>query len=71
MSGEIAIQGIFIPALLALAALALAASFLTTRVLAHFGLYRFVANRALVDVALFVMLLGLFVRFAPLVSDLP
>ncbi len=66
MSGEVAIYGIFVPSLMVLALAALLATIVLTRLIAFLGLYRFVAYRALVDVCLFVLLLGLFSRFSSL-----
>jgi len=58
MIGETAIDGVLMPTLLLLAIAALVVSFGLTRLLATFGLYRFVAYRALVDLSLFVLVLG-------------
>ena len=58
MTGEIALGGIFVPTLLLLALVALALSWAVTRLLGAFGLYRFVAYRAAVDLSLFVLILG-------------
>ncbi len=55
---EIGIGGVFIPALLVWATIALLLSILLRRLLAAFGLYRFVWHRALFDLALTVILLG-------------
>jgi Protein of unknown function (DUF1656) len=68
MSGEVAFFGIFVPSLLVLALAALLVTMLLTRLVSFLGLYRFVAYRALVDVCLFVLLLGLFARFSFLVG---
>ncbi|BBF68427.1 DUF1656 domain-containing protein [Sphingomonas bisphenolicum] len=58
MTGEIALGGIFIPTLLLLALVALVLSWALTRLIAAFGLYRFLAYRAAVDLSLFILLLG-------------
>lgn len=58
MTGEIALGGVYIPTLLLLAVVALALSWAATRLIAAFGLYRFVAYRAAVDLSLFILLLG-------------
>ncbi|WP_416462712.1 DUF1656 domain-containing protein [Sphingomonas sp. VDB2] len=58
MTGEIAMGGIFIPTLLLLALVALVLSWALTRLIAAFGLYRFLAYRAAVDLSLFILLLG-------------
>lgn len=65
MTGEVSLGGVFVPTLLVLALAALALSFLLTRLLSAFGLYRFVAYRALVDLSLFVLLLGLLAWIVP------
>jgi len=61
MIGEISIGGVYIPALLVLVLLALILTGLLTRLLALISAYRFVAYRPLVDIALFILLLGLLV----------
>lgn len=71
MTGEIALGGVFVPTLLLLALAAMALTFLLTRLLGAFGLYRFVAYRALVDLSLFVLLFGLIAWIAPLVDFRP
>ncbi|MET0240863.1 MAG: DUF1656 domain-containing protein [Sphingobium sp.] len=65
MTGEVSFDGVFVPTLLVLAFFAAALSFGLTRLLAAFGLYRFVAYRALVDLSLFVLLLGLLAILLP------
>ncbi|MHA6717857.1 DUF1656 domain-containing protein [Sphingomonas sp. RS6] len=59
MNGEISIGGVFVPTLLLLAGLALVLTMGLIRLVSAFGLYRFVAYRALVDLCLFVLVLGL------------
>jgi hypothetical protein len=59
MIGEVSIGGVYLPALLLLAFLALALTGLLTRFFQLVGFYRLVAYRPLVDVALFLLLLGL------------
>jgi hypothetical protein len=61
MTGEISIGGVFVPALLMLAFAALLLTALLSRLLSLAGAYRAVAYRPLVDVALFVLILGLLV----------
>lgn len=68
MTGEISLGGVFVPTLLVLALAALALSFVVTRLLSAFSLYRFVAYRALVDLSLFVLLLGLLAWIVPLLG---
>jgi hypothetical protein len=59
MIGEIAIGGVFFPPLLLLGLGALALTGVLSRLFQIIGIYRFVAYRPLVDLALFVLLLGL------------
>ncbi|PXA85635.1 DUF1656 domain-containing protein [Nostoc sp. 3335mG] len=59
MIGEIAIGGVLFPPLLLLGLLALALTGVLSRLFQIVGVYRFVAYRPLVDLALFVLLLGL------------
>jgi hypothetical protein len=67
MIGEISIGGVFMPALLLLGVLALIVTGLLSQLLQLIGVYRFVAYRPLVDLALFVLVLGLIVLLtAPL-----
>jgi hypothetical protein len=61
MIGEISIGGVYVPALLLLAFLALLLTGLLSRLLSVAGAYRLIAYRPLVDVALFILLLGLLV----------
>ncbi|SNT04526.1 Protein of unknown function [Sphingomonas laterariae] len=61
MIGEIAIGGVFIPTLLLLGFAAMLLTAGAVRMVSLLGLYRFVAYRALVDLALFILLLGLLV----------
>ncbi len=69
MIGEFDLHGIFIPALLAWVAVALAANSLARRLLQRLGLYRLVWHRPLFDLALYVVLLGGVVAIAtPLLS---
>jgi len=59
MIGEVSLFGIYMPALLLLAAVALVVTGLLSRLFSLAGVYRFVAYRPLVDLAVFVLLLGL------------
>jgi hypothetical protein len=61
MIGEISIFGVFVPSLLLLTVLALALTGIFTAVLQIVGFYRIIAYRPLVDLALFIFLLGLLV----------
>ncbi|RVT93870.1 DUF1656 domain-containing protein [Sphingomonas crocodyli] len=65
MTGEVSFDGVFVPTLLVLAMIALGGAFVVTRLIGAFGLYRFVAYRALVDLSLFVLILGLLSILAP------
>ncbi len=58
MIGETSLDGVYVPTLLLLALAALILTYLATRLIGWFGLYRFVAYRAIVDLSLFVLLLG-------------
>jgi hypothetical protein len=68
MTGEIALGGVFVPTLLVLALAAMVLSVGFTRVLSAFGLYRFLAHRALVDLSLAVLMLGLLAWIVPLLG---
>lgn len=59
MIGEIAIAGVYVPTLLVLAVIALLLTGLVARLLAITGAYRAVVYRPLVDLALFILILGL------------
>ena len=61
MIGEIPIGGVYVPAMLLLAVAALILTGLLSRLLAMIGAYRAVVYRPLVDIALFVLILGLLV----------
>lgn len=63
MTGEISIGGVYVPALLLLAAIALVATGLLSRLFSLIGVYRLVAYRPLIDICLFTFLLGLLVLF--------
>lgn len=68
MTGEIALYGVFVPTLLVLG---IAASLITLglmRLLNFVGLYRFVAYRALVDLCLFVLVLGFLAWLSPVIG---
>lgn len=58
MTGEVSLGGVFVPTLLLLALAALFLTYALTRVIGLLGLYRFLAYRALVDLSLFVLVLG-------------
>ncbi|NLS28554.1 hypothetical protein S2M10_35650 [Sphingomonas sp. S2M10] len=65
MTGEVAIDGVYVPTLLLLGVLAMLLTIALSRLLNAFGLYRFVAYRALVDLCLFILLLGLLAWATP------
>ncbi|HEX7873817.1 MAG TPA: DUF1656 domain-containing protein [Sphingobium sp.] len=65
MTGEVSFDGVFVPTLLLLALIAMAVAFVVTRLMGAFGLYRFLAYRALVDLSLFVLILGLLSFLSP------
>ncbi|MDA3305006.1 MULTISPECIES: DUF1656 domain-containing protein [Stenotrophomonas] len=68
MLPDLSIDGVLIPALLAVAVAALVLSVLTSRLLASLGLYRWFAARPLVGLSLFVILAELMIRLAPLLE---
>jgi hypothetical protein len=68
MTGEISLGGVFFPTLLLLSIAALILTFGAIRVVGFFGLYRFFAYRALVDLCLFILCLGLLAILSPLVG---
>jgi len=59
MTGEISIGGVFIPSLLLLGLVSLLVVGLLTQLLQVIGAYRYVAYRPLVDLCLYVLVLGL------------
>ncbi len=61
MIGEVSIGGVYAPALLLLALVALALMGVLVRLLQFAGFYRLIAYRPLVDLSLFTLLLGLIV----------
>jgi uncharacterized membrane protein YecN with MAPEG domain len=65
MTGEIALGGVFVPTLLVLAIAAMVIAFAVVRVLHAFGLHRFFAYRAGVDLSIFVLVLGLLAALLP------
>ncbi|WP_022683417.1 DUF1656 domain-containing protein [Sphingobium bisphenolivorans] len=65
MTGEIALGGVYVPTLLLLALVALLLSWGVTRLIGAFGLYRFLAYRAVVDLSIFVLMLGLLALLVP------
>ncbi|MFW2829253.1 DUF1656 domain-containing protein [Sphingomonas sp. ID0503] len=65
MIGEVAIGGVFVPTLLLLGCAALLITFLILRVMNAFGLHRAFAYRAAVDLAIFVIVLGVLAALLP------
>ena len=63
VSGEVSLGGVYMPGLLLLAIVALAATAVLTRLLGLIGAYRLFAYRPLVDVAIYVITLGALVFF--------
>jgi hypothetical protein len=59
MIGEISIGGVYLPTFLLLVVAALVLTGIASRLIATFGLYRFVAYRPIVDLALYLLILGL------------
>lgn len=58
MNGEVSLFGVYVPGLLVLAVVALLVAALATRLLGLVSAYRLFAYRPLVDVALYVIILG-------------
>lgn len=71
MIGEISIDGVLVPTLLVLGVCAALVTMVLIRLANFFGLYRFVAYRALVDLALFILVLGLFAWAFPHIGFRP
>ncbi len=65
MNGEYSLYGIFVPSLLVFGIVASLCTVFLIRVLDRFGFYRFVAYRALVDLALYVITFGAVAFLAP------
>jgi hypothetical protein len=59
MTGEISIGGVYLPTILLLAIAALLLTGMATRLFAYVGVYRLVAYRPLVDLAMFILILAL------------
>jgi hypothetical protein len=68
MIGEIAIYGVFVPTLLVLGIAASLATLALMRLFNFIGVYRFFAYRALVDLCLFVLVLGFFAWLSPIIG---
>jgi len=61
MIGEIDIFGVFVPSVLVLMLVAYLINLAIRTVLAHAGFYRFVWHRAIFDLGIYVLVLGLVV----------
>jgi Protein of unknown function (DUF1656) len=57
MDGEVSLGGVYVPTLLLLALLSLCVFYRISSLLTLIGLYRLVAMRPLVDLALFILVL--------------
>ncbi|MBP2230090.1 fatty-acid desaturase [Azospirillum agricola] len=68
---DLSVGGVLIPGLVVLALAALVATMAVVRLLAVTGIHRLFAHRALVELAVFVLLYGLLVRCLPSVGTLP
>jgi hypothetical protein len=68
MTGEITLYGVFVPTLLVLGIAASLATLGLMRLFNFVGVYRFVAYRALVDLCLFVVVLGFFAWLSPIIG---
>lgn len=66
MTGEVAVYGVFVPTLLIIGVIASVSTLALMRVADRFGFYRLVTYRALVDVALYVIVFGAVAILAPL-----
>lgn len=71
MNGETSIMGIYMPTILVLAVAAAVLTMLLLRLLDYLGVYRFVAFRALVDVCVYIMVLGALSLLAPQIGFHP
>ncbi|MBH0113874.1 DUF1656 domain-containing protein [Novosphingobium sp. YJ-S2-02] len=65
MNGELSLNGIYVPTLLVFGIIAALCTMALMRLFNRLGVYRFVAYRALVDVALFVIVFGGVAFLAP------
>ncbi|MDF0489435.1 DUF1656 domain-containing protein [Sphingomonas sp. H39-1-10] len=66
MTGEVSLFGVYVPGLLLLAVVAAVLAALVSRMFSLIGLYRVFAYRPLVDVAIYIIILGgLVLAFAP------
>jgi hypothetical protein len=68
MIGEVSLDGVFVPTILLLGIAAVLVTFGAMHLAGAFGLYRFVAYRALVDLCLFILVLGLMAWLLPVLG---
>jgi hypothetical protein len=61
MTGEISLGGVYVPALLVFGAAGLALTGVLTQVFLRLGLYKFFAYRPVVDLCIFLLIVGAFV----------
>ncbi|MBS7671569.1 DUF1656 domain-containing protein [Croceicoccus gelatinilyticus] len=66
MTGEVAVYGVFVPTLLIIGVIASVSTLALMRAADRFGFYRLVTYRALVDLALYVIVFGAVAILAPL-----
>lgn len=71
MTGEVSISGVFVPTLLILGICAILITTVIVRLLSLSGLYRFLAYRALVDLCILILVLGLLAWLVPLLGIHP
>lgn len=71
MIADLDLGGVFIPGLLVLALVALAATVLVLRLLAKARLIRLFAHRPVVELAVFAILYGLLAQAAPAIGLFP
>ncbi|GFE72923.1 MULTISPECIES: DUF1656 domain-containing protein [Novosphingobium] len=68
MRGEVSIDGVFLPTLLVLAIIASVITLALMRIANLIGFYRLFAYRAMVDLCLYILVLGLLVWASPLIG---
>ena len=68
MRGEISFDGVFLPTLLVLAIIASILTLVLMRIANVIGFYRLFAYRAMVDLCLYILVLGLLVWASPMIG---
>lgn len=68
MRGEVSFDGVFLPTLLVLAIIASVITLVLMRIANVIGFYRIFAYRAMVDLCLYILVLGLLVWASPLIG---